>query len=168
MPMFAYVENNTISQLTDGLPQNWRNISNFSSLENDIEYLNTLGWQVVEKITPNYDPTTQQLTNWQYKLNNGTVTFEPDIEPIVLPTPEEIAAAEAANLAAQWLAVRQDRDQRMRDFEWRYTRYYRQQRLNINPTTDQISNLDTYMQSLADITQQTDPFNIVWPTYTGD
>lgn len=164
--MFAYVEDDVIRQIASNLPQNWRNISNFNSLENDLEYLNTLGWQVVEKITPEHDPVTQQLTNWQYKLNNGKVTFEPDIEAVIPPAPEEIAAAEAANLAAQWQWVRQDRDQRMKDFEWRYTRYYRQQRLNVTPT-DQIANLDTYMQALADITQQADPFNIVWPTYAG-
>jgi hypothetical protein len=85
----------------------------------------------------------------------------------VAPTPEEIAAEEAAQMAAQWIAVRQDRDHRMNTFEWRYTRYFRQQRLGITPTTDQIENLDSYMQALANITQQSDPFNIVWPTYVG-
>lgn len=168
MAIYAFVENNQILQLSDGLPQNWRNISNFNALENDIAYLNSLGWQVAEKVTPVYDPGTEQLVNWQYKLVDGRVIFEPDVEPLVAPTPEEIAAAEAAELAAHWQIIRQDRDQRMRDFEWRYTRYYRQERLNITPTTDQIANLDAYMQALADITKQADPYSIVWPTYVGE
>lgn len=165
MAIYAFVENNQIVEISDGLPQNWRNISNFFALENDINYLNSLGWQLVEKITPNYNPDNQQLTNWQYKLRNGQAIFEPDVEPYIPPSAEEIAAAEAAHIANQWTAIRQERDRRMAEFEWRYTRYYRQERLGVNPTTDQITNLDAYMQALADITQQTDPFNISWPVY---
>jgi hypothetical protein len=167
MAIYALVENNEITEISDGLPQNWRNISNFSALENNIPYLNSLGWQQVQQVIPTYDTSTERLENWQYKLVNGQVILEPDVVPFVAPTPEEIAAEEAAQMAAQWIAVRQDRDHRMNTFEWRYTRYFRQQRLGITPTTDQIENLDSYMQALANITQQSDPFNIVWPTYVG-
>jgi hypothetical protein len=52
----------------------------------------------------------------------------------------------------------------MRDFEWRYTRYHRQIRLGL-PTTDSLENLDNYMQALADITNQEDLSNIIWPEY---
>jgi hypothetical protein len=33
------------------------------------------------------------------------------------------------------------------------------------PVTDEISHIDTYMQALADITIQEDPFNITWPSF---
>jgi hypothetical protein len=54
----------------------------------------------------------------------------------------------------------------MKDFEWRYTRYDRQLRLG-EPTVDDLTLMDAYMQALADITTQTDPFNIIWPMFGG-
>jgi hypothetical protein len=60
--------------------------------------------------------------------------------------------------------IRIVRDEKMRDFEWRYTRYHRQIRLGL-PTTDSLENLDNYMQALADITNQEDLSNIIWPEY---
>ena len=51
----------------------------------------------------------------------------------------------------------------MKDADWRVLRYEREVRLGAN-TTEDIATLDTYMQSLANITQQSDPFNITWPT----
>ncbi len=58
--------------------------------------------------------------------------------------------------------VRGLRDQKMKDFDWRYLRYDRETRLGL-PTTDDIQLLDQYMQALADITQQENPFNVQWP-----
>jgi hypothetical protein len=52
----------------------------------------------------------------------------------------------------------------MRNFEWRYVRYERQQRLNLT-VTDDITAMDQYMQALADITEQTDLDNLQWPVY---
>ena len=53
----------------------------------------------------------------------------------------------------------------MRDFEWRIMRNQRQTFLGL-PTTDNMTDLQTYMQALADITLQPDPFNIVWPVFS--
>lgn len=50
----------------------------------------------------------------------------------------------------------------MKNFEWRLDRYHRQVRLGLEPT-DTLSELDAYMQALADITEQPDPDHIVWP-----
>jgi hypothetical protein len=47
-------------------------------------------------------------------------------------------------------------------FDWRILRHQRELRLGITPT-DSIESLDKYMQDLADITKQSDPFNISWP-----
>lgn len=62
-----------------------------------------------------------------------------------------------------WSEIRRIRDQKIKDVEWRYNRYARQVRLNVTPTDD-ISDLDTYIQALADITEQEDPTDITWPT----
>lgn len=155
MIKYAYIVNNQIDSLYDQLPANWRNISNFSALESDTNYLNSLGWQEIIKIIPNYDSSTKQLGNCSYHIENGKVYGTYEI--VNLPSQEELKEQE-------WVKIRQIRDQLMNDFEWRYRRYQRETRMSI-PQTDLIQNLDQYMQDLADITKQIDPFNIVWPQY---
>lgn len=62
-----------------------------------------------------------------------------------------------------WAEIRRIRDQKIKDVEWRYNRYARETRLGATPT-DNITALDTYIQALADITEQEDSANISWPT----
>jgi hypothetical protein len=62
-----------------------------------------------------------------------------------------------------WQQIREERTRRIESVEWRYNRYARETRLGITPTDD-ITALDTYIQALADITEQEDPTNITWPT----
>lgn len=70
-------------------------------------------------------------------------------------TPEQVAKQ-------KWAQVRAQRDRLMDLFEWRIARYRRQVRQGQQPT-DVLSELDAYMQALADITEQPDPDHIVWP-----
>lgn len=79
-------------------------------------------------------------------------------------TEEEIAAETQSKLNGQWMVVRAERDQRMKDFEWRYIRHDREVRLGLTVSDDLVA-MDEYMQALADITLQTDPFNITWPIF---
>ena len=67
----------------------------------------------------------------------------------------------------QWNRVRANRDELMDHHDWMYARYARESRMNL-PHTVSIESLDNYMQALADITTQTDPFNIEWPEFIGD
>lgn len=64
----------------------------------------------------------------------------------------------------QWALVRSDRDQRIEDIEWKISRNLSETRLGVTTTTDNLSDLDTYIQSLRDITNQSDPYNITWPS----
>ena len=63
-----------------------------------------------------------------------------------------------------WRTIRDNRDKRIADIEWRYNRYYRNERLGL-PQEDSIVDLDTYVQALADITKQENPFELVWPEF---
>ena len=70
----------------------------------------------------------------------------------------------------KWQEIRNQRDKIMNDFEWRILRYNREISLRefigaTYPITDNIRELHLYMQSLADITKQEDPWNIVWPEF---
>ena len=166
MANFAYVKDDAIVNVWDTLPINWENISNFYTLGdgNNTEYLKSLGWYPITYQAPTYDPATQVLGHPTYTISGDTVietltvNDKPTPEPIPELTEEQIAAARAN----QWEIVRRQRDSFMSQMDWRYTRYAREVRLNLTPTDD-IAALDTYMQALADITTQTDPYNITWP-----
>jgi hypothetical protein len=66
-------------------------------------------------------------------------------------------------LERKWQDVRSQRDYILSLLDWRFLRHQSQTRLNIT-LTDSIESLDTYAQALRDITLQSDPYNIVWPT----
>ena len=62
----------------------------------------------------------------------------------------------------EWRNIRQIRNERISEVEWRINRYNSEVRLGLEPTDD-IRKLDTYIQALRDITKHEDPFTIVWP-----
>lgn len=173
MTNFAYVENGEIKKVLHTLPKNWVNISNFYAID-DESVLNRYGWYTIQKTTPLYDPATQLLGDPIRTFANNqvieTITIiQKPIVPVPVPAPapseEEVAQQIAAQLATQWDIVRQLRDTKMQEFDWRYVRHARQTRMNL-PLSDNIADLDAYMQALADITQQSDPYNLIWPEYT--
>ena len=67
------------------------------------------------------------------------------------------------NIAQQWIDVRSARKGKFEEVEWRVFRHQSQVRLGVTPT-DNIADLDAYIQSLRDVTSQSDPYNINWPT----
>jgi len=172
MANYAYVEDNEVKNLYDLLPANWRNISNFYVLSDD--ELEVHGWYKVVKDTPAYNQETQRLGDPTYHFENDvvyerdTVIDIPVIIPVELPTlsQEQLDMIQQYEISTKWADIRATRDRLMTEFEWRYTRYDRQIRMNIEPT-DNINALDAYMQALADITNTEDPYTVQWPTYTG-
>ena len=75
-------------------------------------------------------------------------------------TAEEIKAEQDV----LWNTHRSERDDKINSFEWRISRYLSEVRQGINPTTDDIAELDAYVNALRNLTNQSDPNNIVWPT----
>ena len=66
-------------------------------------------------------------------------------------------------ISQEWEEVRSIRKGKFEEVEWRVFRYQSQVRLGITPTDD-IADLDAYIQALRDVTSQSDPYNINWPT----
>ena len=66
-------------------------------------------------------------------------------------------------ISQEWEEVRSIRKGKFEEVEWRVFRYLSQVRLGITPTDD-IADLDAYIQALRDVTSQSDPYNINWPT----
>lgn len=94
MANYAHIENNEITGVYDLLPDNWRNISNFSALD-DQNFIQSLGWRTITKEVPNFNPDTQTLGLPSYRIENDTVIEI--IEVINLPTytpPEPVIPSE--------------------------------------------------------------------------
>lgn len=163
MAKFAYVENGIIDSVYDELPTNWKNISNFHLLE--AADRKQYGWYSIKTPPFPYDTSTYILGQELYNFVDDEVvrSYELLPAPPIAPVPsfEEI---EQQRIEKQWKLVRSQRDEAMASFDWRYSRYYRQERLG-QPTTDKIKDMDDYMDALANITLQENPFDISWPLY---
>ena len=72
------------------------------------------------------------------------------------------------NTDLQWDVIRKQRDVQINAVDWKIMRYQSQVRLGFTTTTDTIANLDTYIQELRNITNQSDPYNVVWPSLTAE
>jgi len=173
MSRYAYVQNNEIKEIHYNLPHNWKNISNFQNLSNYPAELNELGWKIIQPDTTPFDSKLYKIVSAEYELVGSNVVERNILEEIpqvdtFTPTLTSEDAAELERqlklkaIEDQWSNIRYIRDKAIKDVEWRYDRYYRHERLNIDQI-DSIQALDTYVQALADITNQQDPFSITWP-----
>ena len=93
-----------------------------------------------------YDSQTEKLASVPPYIEDGQV-FTIAVEPL---TPEEIEA----NTQSQWAKVRSQRDSLLSSCDWTQL-----PDVNIPDKADWAA----YRQALRDITDQTDPYNIVWP-----
>lgn len=87
MANWAYVENDTVIEVFDNLPKNWRNISNLDASESDLVFLKSLGWHQVNHNSVSYEPNMQTLQSLGVTYD-GSDVFETvtviDIPPDVL------------------------------------------------------------------------------------
>lgn len=66
--------------------------------------------------------------------------------------------------AIRWQEIRETRDAKIKEVEWRVMRNLSETRQGLD-TTDNITDLDTYIQALRDITSTTtNPLEVSWPT----
>lgn len=104
---------------------------------------------VVVSPEPSYNDRTHKLS-W-----NGTDWQVHEL------TEEDISH----NTHLKWEEVRAERDKIIHSIEWKIMRNLSETRLGITTTTDVLADLDSYLNDLRNVTTQTDPYNIVWPTY---
>lgn len=166
MALYAYVENGEVKQVEGELPGSWKNVSNFFAIK-DENLLNQYGWFKVILDDQLYDSSTHILGDPTYSFKDGAVIQHRELlprPPDQVYQPLTLDQLQFQTINNQWESIKTQRDQLMRDFEWRYNRYEREIRMGVEPIDD-IVRLDRYMQALADITKQSDPFNIVWPRW---
>ena len=73
MTVYAHIEDGNITGVYDTLPKNWRNISNFSALKDETEFLSSLGWRLIIKDTSEYDSSVYKQGNPSYTIVEDTV-----------------------------------------------------------------------------------------------
>lgn len=161
MANLAVVENNKIVEFYDNLPTNWKNISNINvyDINDEAQFveLKKLGWRKIVKQA--FNPETHHIIviNYEYDIEKDEVK-----EKLLLRENIYKYNPTGPSNEEQWDQIRIIRDQMMNDCEWRYTRSERHKRLGL--PYESIEDLDNYMQALADITKQEDPYRVVWPT----
>ena len=98
---------------------------------------------------PTYDSKTQKLSAISPVIDGDYVK---EYEVVSLTTEEKTTVDNQ-----QWNTVRKDRNVKLQDSDWT--------QIIDSPLTDEKkTEWQTYRQSLRDITKQSDPFNITWPT----
>ena len=148
---YAQILNDEIIKIHNILPESWNNISNFNGLSDN--ELADLSWSdnIGHKFYPVVDQEIQSVDGSFYTIEGPNYEID-NIEKLV----NEIYSISPKSLEQAWAAVRRDRNFRLSRSDWT--------QLPDSPLNEQQKNLAVvYRQQLRDITDQSDPFNIVWP-----
>lgn len=96
---------------------------------------------------PYYDPATQTREHGPALLIDGVWTQNYTVSDLD-------ADASAATVGAQWTVIRAERNMLLADCDW----------TQLPDASADAAAWAVYRQALRDITDQSDPFNIQWPT----
>lgn len=144
---YIYVENNQIAGNPQELPKNWANISNFYLLDN--EKLKQYGWYPFRFVEADIN-SNQFYDGSDFVIEEHEVV---EYQKVRNKTPQEIEN----EINGQWTFIRYQRNELLTQYDWT--------QLQDSPLSEQKQGeWQTYRQSLRDITLQSDPFNIIWPT----
>lgn len=145
---YVYVENGQVKLGARNLPINWKNISNLPSLNNQslLEY----GWYPHTFIeAPNQSKNTI-ITGSYYEMTESEVI---EYQTIRNKTQEELQS----DINNKWTEIRRERNDLLNLSDWT-------QLSDVSLTELEKNSWKVYRQALRDITLQSDPFEIVWPT----
>jgi len=113
MANYVHIENGTITEYHDKLPQNWRNVSGLNLLST--QELLALGWYWVENISDHHDYDTQYIAGYDYEILEDYVKQIPDIRTY---TPEELAERKIQHKESMMDQLRRERDDKLRECDW--------------------------------------------------
>jgi hypothetical protein len=152
---YAQIQNDTIVEIHNKLPSSWNNISNLYALPETDLY--DLGWS----------------GNEGCKFYPVEESERPDRDLLYVISGPEYAIDDANNKTIQswtktpvsnekaWQIIRNQRDNKLYSTDWVL--------LTDSPLTQaEKQSYTIYRQALRDVTNQSDPFNIVWPTLSDE
>lgn len=144
---YVLVENETIVGNPTELPRNWANISNFYLFDN--ETLKQYGWYPFRFVEADIN-SNQFYDGSEIVIEENEVV---EYQKVRNKTLQEIEN----EINGQWTFIRYQRNELLTECDWT--------QLQDSPLSEQKKEeWQTYRQSLRDITLQSDPFNIIWPT----
>ena len=141
--MFIANENLIVKDHTEWFPN-----TSFGDRGPSLDWIAEAGYYVTSVWKP-YDHATQKLVPANPHLFDGMCCLV-DVEPL---TDEELQA----RVDTQWQVIRTQRNQMLKDSDWTQV---------ADAPVDKTA-WATYRQALRDITTQTDPFNVNWPSAPG-
>lgn len=112
--------------------------------------------------------TSEELTDAGYVSAGDSPSFDGDTQKVIWNGSSwEVVSLTSSEIASRvaglWEEVRQNRDTKIEEVEWRVMRNMSETRQGVD-TTDNITDLDTYIQTLRDITSSTtNPLEVSWP-----
>jgi len=161
MAEWVLVENNVVAECHDLLPKVWKNHSGLHLSENNMEFLNSLGWYKVTK-TPIYcDYNYQRHVGYDYVFENNKVIEIPIIEDL---TQEEIQIKRQNDFNYFMNNLRYVRDQKLKESDFSQLPDVKEK--NGESLTNQWT---LYRQQLRDFPSQfTETKDIVWPSKPGE
>ena len=116
--------------------------------------------------------TNEELTDAEYVAAGDSPSYDSDTQKVIWNGSSwevvSLTLSERVSRVAElWAEVRENRDEKIKEVEWRVMRNMSETRQGVD-TTDNITDLDKYIQALRDITSSTtNPLEVVWPTLGG-
>ena len=143
---YIQVENDQVKGYPQSLPKNWADVSNFYLLED--ERLRQYGWYPV-RFVPAEKTDNDMVTGQNFVVEGNEVVQYEQIRP---KTEEELNRENEG----YWVGVRSKRNILLQESDWT--------QLPDSPiSSEKMVRWQTYRQELRDVTNQTDPKNIIWP-----
>jgi hypothetical protein len=82
MSNWAVVENNTITEFHDNVPDNWRHVSGLNLSSYDIDFMKNLGWFPIVKKEYSYSLDKEEVSfSYRYDFNSNDVFQDVTITP---------------------------------------------------------------------------------------
>jgi hypothetical protein len=122
----------------------WFSNTSFGERGPSLDWIASEGYYIISAFK-SYDHATEKLVSAAPHLFDGMCCIV-DIEPL---TAEELQS----RVDTQWQVIRSQRNQMLKDSDWT--------QVADSPVNKAV--WATYRQALRDVTQQADPFNIIWP-----
>ena len=148
---YILVKDGQIQSYPREVPNVWENISNFNVLDN--EQLKTFGWYPY-RFAP-VDLSDDMVSNGSYMVIEESEVVE---YQSARPKTQDEKNIEIENL---WESIRSQRDTYLNQSDWT--------QINDSPLSEiHKNNWRLYRQELRNITNQEDPYTIIWPTKPKD
>lgn len=143
---YALVENGQVIEKNRELPRNWKNISNFYLM--DVNEIKMYGW---------YPYTFVEATPFENSVIDGSYLVVEDDAVVEYQTRRQKTQDELDNeIKAAWDDIRTRRTILLLDSDWT--------QLSDSPLSVELKEQwMIYRQELRDITNQSNPFDVVWP-----